>query len=113
MRRLVLIVTVLAVVVLGAGLFMRGRRQPTHSQVPPSMADTKTVIIPIEGMVCASCTASVKRKLQSMDGVTEVEVSLERRETKVRFREGKTTPEKLAAAINEVGFKAGAPAEQR
>jgi len=77
------------------------------------MADTKTVIIPIEGMVCASCTASVKRKLQSMDGVTEVEVSLERRETKVRFREGKTTPEKLAAAINEVGFKAGAPAEQR
>lgn len=113
MRRLVLIVTVLAVVVLGVGLFMSGRRQPTHLQISPSMADTKTVIIPIEGMVCASCTASVKRKLQSIDGVLDVEVSLERRETTVRYLEGKASPKSLAAAINDLGFKAGAPTEQR
>ncbi len=113
MRRSVLIVVVSAFVVLGVGLLMSWRRQPTHLQVSPSTADTKTVIIPIEGMVCASCTASVKRKLQSIDGVTEVEVSLERRETRVRYREGRTSPEKLAAAISELGFKSGTPAEQR
>jgi|DewCreStandDraft_4_1066084.scaffolds.fasta_scaffold69064_2 copper chaperone CopZ len=113
MRRLVLIIIVSAVVILGVALFVSWRRAPTYVEGSQSTADTKTVVIPVEGMVCASCTASVKRKLQSIDGVTEVEVSLERRETRVRYREGKTSPERLAAAINEVGFKAGAPAEQR
>lgn len=113
MRRSVLIIIVSTVVVLGVGLLMSWRRPPTHLQVSPSIADTKTVIIPIEGMVCASCTASVKRKLQSMDGVTEVEVSLERRETRVRYHEGKTSPERLVAAISDLGYKAGTPSEQR
>src|SRR5438445_74763 len=36
-----------------------------------------TVAIPIEGMTCASCAAQVKKALRALDGVSDVEVSLE------------------------------------
>jgi copper chaperone CopZ len=60
-------------------------------------------------MVCASCTASVKKTLKSIEGVTEVEVSLERRQARVRYVEAKVSPKALVAAINELGYKAGVP----
>lgn len=113
MRKLVLGAILLVALALVVSLFLRGRQGGRQVQTSVSEADTKTVIIPVEGMVCASCTASVKRALESIAGVTEVEVSLERRETRVRYREGKTSPERLAAAINDLGYKAGTPAEQR
>ncbi len=74
-----------------------------------SAAQTKTVRIPIQGMVCTVCVSKVKKALQSLDGVQEVEVSLERREARVRFGEGKVRPEQLVAAIGKPGYKAGTP----
>ena len=67
----------------------------------------KTVSIPVEGMSCVSCAARVKRTLKGIDGVQHVEVSLEKREAMVRFSPAKVTPERLEAAINELGYKAG------
>lgn len=67
----------------------------------------KTVSIPVEGMSCVSCAARVKRTLKGIDGVQFVEVSLERREATVRFSSDKVTPERLEAAINALGYKAG------
>ncbi len=72
-------------------------------------AQTKTVRIPIQGMVCTVCAGKVKRALRALDGVQEVEVSLERREARVRYGEGKVSPEQLVAAISELGYKTGAP----
>lgn len=72
-----------------------------------SAAQVKTVAIPTEGMSCVSCAARVKRTLKGIEGVQHVEVSLERRETVVRFAPAKVTPERLEAAINELGYKAG------
>lgn len=70
---------------------------------------TKIVTIPVEGMVCVSCTASVKNALKSIDGVTDVEVSLESRTARVQYVEGRTSLEQLVAAINHLGYRAGAP----
>lgn len=67
----------------------------------------KIVSIPVEGMSCVSCAARVKRTLKGIDGVQHVEVSLERREATVRFSSDKVTPERLEAAINALGYKAG------
>lgn len=67
----------------------------------------KTISIPVEGMSCVSCAASVKRTLKGIDGVQHVEVSLERREAVVRFFPAKVSPQRLEAAINELGYKAG------
>ena len=72
-------------------------------------AGTKTVVIPVEGMTCASCAATVKRALKAVDGVVEVNVSLGQRSARVRYIEGRVTPERLVEAINKSGYKAGTP----
>jgi len=74
-----------------------------------SNAPAKTITIPIEGMTCASCVAHVKRRLRSIDGVSEVEVSLEQRNARVRYLDGRVLPEHLVTAINELGYKASTP----
>jgi copper chaperone CopZ len=75
----------------------------------PLEAETKTVVIPVEGMTCASCVAQVKRALKAVDGVVEVKVALEQRSARVRYIEGRVTPERLVEAINKSGYKAGTP----
>jgi copper chaperone CopZ len=67
----------------------------------------KTVSIPIEGMSCVACAARVKRALKGINGVQQVEVSLELREATVQFLPDKVTPQRLEAAINELGYKVG------
>lgn len=69
----------------------------------------QTISIPVEGMSCVSCAARVKRALKRIDGVEQVEVSLERREATVRFRPDKVSPDRLKAAIDVLGYKAGQP----
>ena len=69
--------------------------------------------IPIEGMSCGSCVSSVKKKVKSMDGVQDVEVSLEKREAKVSYASSEVSPEEIQKAISELGYKAGKPEEEK
>jgi len=90
---------------LAAYFVMRTGKEQPRALVSDSQATMVTV--PIQGMSCASCVAQVKKKLKSMDGVTEVEVSLEHRNARVRYLDGKVLPEHLVTAINDLGYKAG------
>jgi Cu+-exporting ATPase len=74
-----------------------------------SAARTETVRIPIQGMVCTVCVSKIKKALQSLDGVQEVEVSLERREARLRCGQGKVRPDQLVAAISKLGYRGGTP----
>lgn len=65
--------------------------------------------IPIEGMSCSACVARVKRTLKSLEGVTAVEVRLAERDARIQYATPTMTPERLVAAINELGYKAGTP----
>lgn len=65
--------------------------------------------IPVEGMSCNACVASVKKKLKSMDGIEKVEVSLEHRQVTFGYEADEVTPAQVQAAINEIGYKAGKP----
>ena len=73
----------------------------------------KMVQIPVEGMSCAACVARVKKTLTSIGGVSDVEVSLVKRNARVRFDPSRLSPDQLVAAINGLGYHAGAPAEAR
>jgi mercuric ion binding protein len=72
----------------------------------------KTITIPVEGMTCAACVSRVKKSLRSLEGVTEVRVSLENRNTKVRYSSEKISPEQIAKAIDDLGYKAGTPKQE-
>ncbi len=101
-----------AIVLVGAGglgIFLAGNTGAEVSVSAEVAGETKTVLMPVEGMSCVVCAASVKKALQSIDGVQEAEINLERREARVRYVEGKVSPKQLVAAVNHLGYKAGTP----
>ena len=100
-----------AIAVLGAGavgIIATGQHRAVVS-AKPAVGQTKTVRIPVEGMICTVCAGNVKKALKSVPGVQEAEISLERREALVRYGEGKVSPAQLVTAINQLGYKAGTP----
>lgn len=107
MRWLVLILILFVAVGLGVGFFIHARQGRTQARV--LQADTSVVTIPVEGMSCISCAATVKSAIQKIHGVTEVEVSLEHRAARVRYIDGKVSPDQLVAAVNHLGYRAGTP----
>ncbi len=105
------LLVLVAIVVFGAGglgIFVAGNRHADVS-VSAEVGPTTTVRIPVEGMICVVCSGNVKKALQSIDGVQDAEISLERREAQVRYSDGKVSPEQLVAAINQLGYRAGTP----
>ena len=69
----------------------------------------KFVVIPIEGMICISCAATIKGAIKKMEGVFNVEVNLENRTARVTYLPAKLAPDRIIAVINKLGYKAGAP----
>jgi len=101
-----------AIVVLGAGglgVFFAGGNRARVSAGPGVAGETATVRIPVQGMTCAVCAASVRKALESVEGVWHTEVNLERREARVQYGEAKVSPQQLVAAINGLGYEAGLP----
>lgn len=60
----------------------------------------------VEGMVCVACAARVKELLKTTPGVGVVELDLEQRVVRVQYDADKTNPERLAVAVNQIGYKA-------
>ncbi len=101
------------VAVLGAGglgIFVT-EKQHAHANVSAKEAvvKTQTVRIPVQGMICVVCAGNVKKTLESIDGVQEAQIDLERREARVRYVEGRVSSDRLVAAIDKLGYKAGTP----
>lgn len=69
------------------------------------MASNHTITIPIGGMTCQHCAASVTKKLSAMPGITGVEVSVEKGQAIVAG-ENLDIPA-LRQAIEDLGFDAG------
>lgn len=58
--------------------------------------------IKIEGMMCMHCVKAVEKALRSVEGVTEVTVSLEDKQAIV---EGNVTAEVLKAAVEAADYE--------
>lgn len=112
-RRSVALVLIAGLALTGALVAASRTNKPAH--VPHFAAavavNTKTVTIPVEGMSCVSCAASVKSGLAALDGVAEVHISLEKRAALVRYDDKKLSANSLKTKIEALGFKAG-PAKE-
>ena len=95
-----------AVVLVGSLPTMVAAETPL---VKTSRPDLRTVIVPIEGMICIACAATVKRAIKSLDGVQQVEVNLEKRIATVTYARNLLSADRIAAAVNRAGYKAGIP----
>ena len=65
-----------------------------------------TTTLNIQGMTCGGCVKSVTNALQREDGVSKVEVVLEKGTATVDYDPDVTSPQDLVAAVDDIGFEA-------
>ena len=81
---------------------------PPAPSAPPAPPALK-VTLPVEGMTCAACQATVQRALSKQPGVTQAAVNLMMHEATVHFDPATTNPGQLVAAINDTGYVSRLP----
>ena len=67
------------------------------------------VTLPVEGMTCAACQATVQRALTKAPGVSKAAVNLMTNEATVEYDDASTDPSALVAAINDTGYLSHLP----
>lgn len=66
----------------------------------------KNITIKIKGMGCQNCVNAVTESLTELEGISKVNVSLEKESAKVEFDESKINADKMIAAIKELEYEA-------
>ncbi|RJP52525.1 MAG: heavy metal translocating P-type ATPase [Anaerolineaceae bacterium] len=68
------------------------------------MSDTKQLTLPITGMTCANCVATVERNLKKLDGVQSAVVNLSSERATVDFDSAKLGLPEVIARVNRAGY---------
>ncbi|MFN3742863.1 MAG: heavy metal translocating P-type ATPase [Anaerolineales bacterium] len=69
-----------------------------------TQSSTKQVILPITGMTCANCVATVERNLKKVEGVTQVVVNLSSERATVEFDPRRAGLPDLIARVERAGY---------
>lgn len=68
------------------------------------MGKQQNVILPIQGMTCANCVATVERNIKKMEGINEVAVNLSSERAAVGFDDSTIQLEDIVARIQRAGY---------
>ena len=68
------------------------------------MPETKLITLPITGMTCANCSATVERALKKSNGVTSVSVNLSSERATVEFDPHASTLTDLVGRVQHAGY---------
>ena len=68
------------------------------------MSNTKQLTLPITGMTCANCVATVERNLKKLDGVNTAVVNLSSERATVEFDAAKLRLGDMIARVNRAGY---------
>lgn len=66
----------------------------------------KNIIIKIKGMGCQNCVNAVMESLSEIDGISKVNVSLEKELAEVEYDELKVNADKMIETIKELEYEA-------
>ena len=61
--------------------------------------------IHVEGMTCDHCVETVIKAVNSLDGISQVSVDLDKKQVSVDFDESRTDLDAISSKIIEVGFE--------
>lgn len=67
-------------------------------------AASRSATLEVPGMTCAACPVTVKKALSRVDGVSDVQVSFERKQAVVTFDDAKTSVGALTQATTNAGY---------
>ena len=66
----------------------------------------KNITIKIKGMGCQNCVNAVTESLTELEGISKVNVSLEKESAEVEFDESKINADKMIEAIKKLEYEA-------
>lgn len=66
----------------------------------------KNITIKIKGMGCQNCVNAVTESLNELEGISRVNVSLEKESAEVEYDESKINSDKMIEAIKELEYEA-------
>ena len=70
------------------------------------LAAIQTVTLDVQKMTCATCPITIKKALSKVNGVRNIDVSLEKKEAVVVFDDAQTNAPALIEATTNAGFPA-------
>jgi len=70
----------------------------------PAFAADQTVALSVPGMYCEMCPLTVKKALSKVPGVSQVNVSYDKKEAVVSFDDAKTSVDALTKATANAGY---------
>ncbi|HEV8259974.1 MAG TPA: heavy-metal-associated domain-containing protein [Burkholderiales bacterium] len=65
----------------------------------------ETTVLKVKGMTCSGCVRSVKNVLESIQGVSAAEVSLEKAQATVTYDPVKADVNTMKEAVTDAGYK--------
>ena len=68
------------------------------------MSDTKQISVPVTGMTCANCVASVERNIKKVNGVSVANVNLTTERASVEYDAALTNLDDIMARIERAGY---------
>lgn len=110
-------VSMSCIMVIALAITSCAQEQKKEEKTKP-IEQTKTAIMqkvkmPVDGMVCSACQSKVKNTIKSIEGVSDVEVNLEKKFALFTYDPQKLKVEQVQKAVNDNGFKAGKPQEDK
>lgn len=69
------------------------------------MIETKKISLPVEGMTCASCVASVEKTVSKVEGIKNVSVNLATEKVSFDYDPELVDLKEVAARIEDAGYK--------
>jgi copper chaperone CopZ len=77
-------------------------------------AASKTLVVAVKGMHCASCAADLTKTFSAMPEVAKCDVSLKEKKATLELKDGMTLDKAvIAKTVEGAGFKIGAVTEKK
>jgi Cu+-exporting ATPase len=73
-------------------------------EVGYDVGEAQTITIPIQGMTCASCVATIEKALSKQEGVLNVAVNLATEKATIQYFPTQTSTSELKRTIRDVGY---------
>ena len=99
-------VIVLGFVGLNVSRYVGAKPQTDPAAASAVAPGLTRIVVPVEGMTCATCEIAVRSAVQRVSGVKSVQVSVASNKASVDFDPTQTGTEQIVSAINATGYRA-------
>lgn len=90
------IIGIIVLLILGTGFALAQSKKKTKGKEDVVTFDVS--------MTCENCKKRIEKNIAFEKGVTDMSVNLPQKTVKIKYKEDKTSPEKLQAAIEKLGY---------